>query len=266
MVDIEPGRHHQQPSDPSEEPSFPLGPVINGGRMPSAKRRKKRAREKEGEEIEDSDVRDPLVVFGPDILTMILCHLDARSVAQSLLVSHGWHEVASSDLLWSVQCEELWSGKAHIPRFTMARGMSKLAAYSFSIMDGRRTRIMMEDLCDHIWEFRFKKTAPVYWRELDPSWEGTGPPMRRYFHPDGSQTADPSDKVWGGHECTYSIVTSFVDEGRIREHYVRINRWPPMSVSRKQDWSWELANHLYCYTSIPDPDKEGGTGPLFPVW
>ncbi|XP_058101390.1 uncharacterized protein LOC131245738 isoform X5 [Magnolia sinica] len=174
----------------------------------------------------------------------------------------------SCEMKWSnfKQCEELWSGKAHIPRFTMARGMSKLAAYSFSIMDGRRTRIMMEDLCDHIWEFRFKKTAPVYWRELDPSWEGTGPPMRRYFHPDGSQTADPSDKVWGGHECTYSIVTSFVDEGRIREHYVRINRWPPMSVSRKQDWSWELANHLYCYTSIPDPDKEGGTGPLFPVW
>ena len=89
--------------------------------------------------------------------------------------------------------------------------------------------------------------------------------MRRYFHPDGSQTADPGDQVWGGHECCYSIVTSFVGGGKIREHYVRINRWPQMSVFRKPDWSWEMSNHLYCYSSIPDAGKEGGTGPRFPV-
>ena len=73
--------------------------------------------------------------------------------------------------------------------------------------------------------------APLYWLNLDPSWRGTGPPMRRYFHPDGSQTADPTDRVWGGHECTYSIVTSFIGDEMIREHYLRIQRWPRMSVS-----------------------------------
>lgn len=89
--------------------------------------------------------------------------------------------------------------------------------------------------------------------------------MRRYFHPDGSQSADPDDKVWGGHECCYLTVTSIVGEDKIREHYVRINRWPRLSVSRKRDWSWELSNHLYSYSSIPDADKEGGTGPLYEV-
>lgn len=87
--------------------------------------------------------------------------------------------------------------------------------------------------------------------------------MRRYFHPDGSQTADPGDKVWGGHESCFSIVTSFVGERTMREHYVRINRWPRMFVFRKQDWSWGMYNHLCSYSSIPDADKEGGTGPLF---
>ncbi|GKV19484.1 hypothetical protein SLEP1_g29743 [Rubroshorea leprosula] len=87
--------------------------------------------------------------------------------------------------------------------------------------------------------------------------------MRRYFHPDGSQTADPGDQVWGGHECCYCIVTSFfVGEGRIREHYVRINRWPRLLISRKEDWSWEMSNCIFHYNSIPDADKEGGTGPL----
>lgn len=88
--------------------------------------------------------------------------------------------------------------------------------------------------------------------------------MRRYFHPDGSLTADPGDEVWGGHESCYSIVTSFMGERTIRDHYVRINRWPRMLVVRKEDWSWEMTNNLYCYSTIPDADKEGGTGPLFP--
>lgn len=110
------------------------------------------------------------------------------------------------------------------------------------------------------------QAAPEYWRNLDPSWKHTGPPMRRYFHPDGYHSADPQDAVWGGHECTYTIITSFVGDGKIREHYVRINRWPPLKVSRKDDWSWELSNHLYRYNSIPDADKKGCTGPLFPVW
>lgn len=110
------------------------------------------------------------------------------------------------------------------------------------------------------------QAAPEYWRDLDPSWKCSGPPMHRYFNPDGSHTADFGDKVWGGHECTYSIITSYVGKGQIRDHYVRINRWPPLTVSRKNDWSWEMQNHLYCYNSIPDEEKEGGTGPLFPAW
>ena len=110
------------------------------------------------------------------------------------------------------------------------------------------------------------QAAPEYWRNLDPSWKHTGPPMRRYFHQDGYHSADPHDAVWGGHECEYTIVTSFVGDGKIRDHYVRINQWPPMKVSRKEDWSWELSNHLYRYNSIPDAEKRGCTGPLFPVW
>ncbi|KAJ6790788.1 Uncharacterized protein M6B38_248390 [Iris pallida] len=233
------------------------------------RRRKKRRREEEEEEREESrrvSSEDPLVVLGPDVLTKVLEFLDARSVARLLVVSQGWNAVASSDRLWAPKCEKLWMGKAHIPRLTKVRGASKLAVYSMCIMDGKRARIMRDDLCDHAWEFRFKKTASEYWLNLDPSWMGTGPPMRRYFHPDGSHTADPDDKVWGGHECAFSIITSYVGEGRIRKHYVRINRWPQLMVSRKDDWSWEMSNQLFCYNSIPDAEKEGGTGPFFPVW
>ncbi|KAK2993350.1 hypothetical protein RJ640_007617 [Escallonia rubra] len=244
------------------------------------KRKRRRKREESEEQVDGGPVRDPLVLFGSDIMMVILGYLDARSVALSLLVSRGWHGVASSDRLWAskvrlliqpmqeehtseinsvptaknsfllpecFRCEELWLGKAHIPRLSQVRGLSKLAAYSLSAMDGKRR-------------------APEYWRNLDPYWRGTGRPMRRYFHPDGSQTADPGDKVWGGHEACYSVVTSFLADGKIRAHYVRINRWPRMSVSRKLDWSWEMSNNLYCYSSIPDADKEGGTGPMFPAY
>ena len=112
----------------------------------------------------------------------------------------------------------------------------------------------------------FSQLAPEYWRNLDPYWKSTGPPMHRYFHPDGSQSADPGDKVWGGHESCYSVVTSLLGDGKIRAHYVRINRWPRMRVSRKQDWGWEMSNSLYSYSSIPDAGKEGGTGPQFHLY
>ncbi|PIM97178.1 hypothetical protein CDL12_30354 [Handroanthus impetiginosus] len=110
------------------------------------------------------------------------------------------------------------------------------------------------------------QAAPEYWRNLDPYWVGDGPPMRRYFHPDGTVTADPDDKAWGGHESAATIVTGSFADGKIREHYVRINRWPQLSVQRRPDWTWVLSNHLYIYTSIPDPHKPDGTGPFFPVF
>lgn len=227
-------------------------------------RKKKRRRPTMDEEDGDGTCsRDPLVALGPDVMMKILTYLDARSLALSLLVSRGWHGVASSDRLWSPMCKELWIGKAHIPRGSILPGLSKLESYSRAMLDGKRVRIRREDLCDHAWEFHFTKGAPEYWRNLDPFWKGTGPLMHRYFHPDGSLSADPDDVVWGGHECCYTVVTSIFLNGNIREHYVRINRWPQLCVSRRKDWGWELSNFLYAYSSIPDPYKEGGTGPLF---
>lgn len=112
------------------------------------------------------------------------------------------------------------------------------------------------------------QAAPEYWRNLDPYWQGTGEHMHRYFHQDGSQTCGVDDKVWGGHEACYCVVTGLEGDGngkirKIREHYVRINRWPQLYISRKQDWSWEMSNHLFHYSSVPDPEKRDGTGPFF---
>lgn len=208
---------------------------------------------------------DPLMIFGSGIMMMILYKLEARGVARSRLVSREWLKVASSDIIWAPKCDELWLGKAHIPHISKAPGLSKLSAYSLSLMDSKRTRITRNDLCDHIWEFHFTEEAPSYWRNLDPYWRGTGSLMRRYFHPDGSITADPDDPVWGGHESCCTVVTSLHDDGRIREHYVRVNRWPQLFVRRNEDWSWEMSNRLHCYTSVPDAAKQHGTGPFFPL-
>uniref|UniRef100_A0A2P2KYI9 Uncharacterized protein LOC107408595 n=1 Tax=Rhizophora mucronata TaxID=61149 RepID=A0A2P2KYI9_RHIMU len=48
-------------------------------------------------------LQDPLEVLGRDLMMKILSNLDARSVALSLVVSCGWHGVASSDSLWSIK-------------------------------------------------------------------------------------------------------------------------------------------------------------------
>lgn len=84
------------------------------------KHRKRRKRRKRGSEtVEDVEeenrggkaegflLRDPLEVFGRDIMLMILSNLDARSVALSLLVSRTWHGVASSDRIWGPKVDAL---------------------------------------------------------------------------------------------------------------------------------------------------------------
>ncbi|KAL2463243.1 uncharacterized protein Fot_52899 [Forsythia ovata] len=132
---------------------------------------------------------------------------------------------------------------------------------------GTRKRInLMKFLTGYSDDLLLMQAAPEYWRNLDPYWNETGTPMRRYFHPDGSITADHGDPVWGGHESCYTTVTSLLGDGKVREHYVRINRWPQFYVSRKPDWGWELTNNICCYTSVPNAEKEDGTGPPFPVF
>ncbi|CAN1144708.1 hypothetical protein LINPERPRIM_LOCUS16769 [Linum perenne] len=193
---------------------------------------------------------DPLEVLGWDVTMKIMGKLDAPSMALCLLVSRGWNSIASTDTLWSLKCEELWVGKAHLPQLSQIHGLSKRAVYSLSLSDGKRDRIMRADLCGHAWEFHFTKAAPEYWQNLDPYWRGTKPLMHRYFHPDGRQTADPDDKVWGGHECCYSVIRG---GGEIRKQpSVRINRWLHLAVRRNQDWSWEMSNHIFTYSSVPD--------------
>ncbi|KAL9237739.1 hypothetical protein vseg_012252 [Gypsophila vaccaria] len=213
---------------------------------------------------EGNKVCDPVDVIGEDLMMRVFGRLDARSLVYSLLVSRFWFSLASSDLLWSPLCEQLWVGKAHIPRRSKVPGLSKVACYSRAVTDGKRVRITRDDLCDHAWTFHFTETAPTYWKNIDPYWTGEGPLLRRYFNPDGSLTADPEDKVWGGHESTYTVVTSVtVDGGVTRENYVRVNRWPRMRVSRRQDWGWDLSNVIVRYSSIPDAEKDGGTGPMY---
>uniref|UniRef100_A0A251UKC6 Putative F-box domain-containing protein n=1 Tax=Helianthus annuus TaxID=4232 RepID=A0A251UKC6_HELAN len=128
-----------------------VGAMVNPGHKLGVLKEKKKPKR---------GLEDPLVVFGWDVMLMILNHLDARSLALSLMVSRSWHGVASSDAIWAKKCEELWAGKAHLPRISQIKGLSKLAAYSLSIMDGKRSRILKEDLWDHSWEFHFKKASP----------------------------------------------------------------------------------------------------------
>lgn len=69
----------------------------------TAGKKRKKKRRKEGDDDDNMEDMDPLVVFGSDIMLMILSYLDARSVALSLLVSRRWHGVASSDRLWTLK-------------------------------------------------------------------------------------------------------------------------------------------------------------------
>ncbi|XP_057772309.1 uncharacterized protein LOC130991882 isoform X3 [Salvia miltiorrhiza] len=103
-------------------------------------KRKAKADDSGGEELQLA-AEDPLLVFGSEIMTIILSKLDVRSLAEARLVSRGWQAVASSDRIWAPKCQELWLDKAHIPRVSMAEGLPKIVATLLSIRDGKRVSL-----------------------------------------------------------------------------------------------------------------------------
>ncbi|KAJ8448589.1 hypothetical protein Cgig2_012233 [Carnegiea gigantea] len=253
----------------------------------------------------------------------ILARLDAHSLARSLLVSHPWFSLASSDALWSpleggkepsvtsligwdmrFRVDEgvdkdrkvleggnegakdvgqhsmdnaakgrifsqlpaaimLWTGKAHIPRLAKVSGLSQLARHSRAVIDSKRSasqgRIYVTlpgasislRLPHHIGKIltHTGEVQAVLCAAISTLMESTLQTQRT--------------RIWGGHECSCTIVTGIVGDGKVRENYVRVNRWPRLAVLRREDWGWEMSNVVCAYSSIPDADIEGGTGPIF---
>jgi hypothetical protein len=64
----------------------------------------------------------------------------------------------------------LWSDKVYVPKIYQAmrhEGKSK-EAYLGSIQDSTRSWIKKEELCEFVWNFRFKEAAGHHWLESDP--------------------------------------------------------------------------------------------------
>ncbi|CAK9866917.1 unnamed protein product [Sphagnum jensenii] len=211
--------------------------------------------------LRHEDVQDPVLVLGADLMLCMLKLLDVRSLARASVLSKKWKAVVQNDTLWLPKCKMLWEDKIHIPRTAVQTGLLKAVAYRIAVKDAKRTTITKEDLCDHVWEFRFKTAAPQYWRNLDPSWRGDRAPMRRYFHANGTLTADANDPCWGGHEANYTVIDITGPGENFTKRFVRVNHWPMMQVHRKENWGWSLVSDFTVFDSLPDYEK-GGTGPL----
>lgn len=67
---------------------------------------------------------------------------------------------------------ELWLGKAHIPRLAQSRGLPKLAAYSLSVMDGKRVKSLFPPsnivvgVCCYIYIYMNGTQFVVVWPQL----------------------------------------------------------------------------------------------------
>ncbi|KAL1545300.1 hypothetical protein AAHA92_22043 [Salvia divinorum] len=72
----------------------------SGGEESSQPGKRKVKADDIGEEELQLAAEDPLLVFGSEIMTIILAKLDLRSVVEARLVSRGWQAVASADRIW----------------------------------------------------------------------------------------------------------------------------------------------------------------------
>lgn len=193
---------------------------------------------------------DPFELLCEDVFTVVLSLLDVASLARSVSVCSKWKSIAESDFLWEKHCWQLWKDKFTERTRSLNPIEPSITAYYLSIEESRRIRITVDDLCSHSWNFWYKREAGNYWVNSDPYWRGLNP-MRRYFHRDGYISADPDDPLWGGHECRWNF-TEMQDENSLMVS-VRINKWPPLKISRTSCWEWRMENFMVVYqTSHPN--------------
>ncbi|KAJ7538500.1 hypothetical protein O6H91_11G051100 [Diphasiastrum complanatum] len=150
---------------------------------------------------------DPAERLGSDVMQLhIFSNLDARSLAQCSLVCKRWKGLSQVDSLWAPLCFQLWQRRAHLPlRLMHAKyPVGAYEVYSISMADSLQKELLREEMCARIWEIQVKPSCGPYWISLDPSSHG-GAPLRRYFHCDGSLTADVNDPIWGGQESCWFI-------------------------------------------------------------
>lgn len=85
---------------------------------------------------------DPAEVFEADFFqARILALVDARSLAQSMLVSRRWLGLAKVDSLWQPLCPKLWEGRAHMPlQLLVSPDVPRRVAYAITLADLRRVR------------------------------------------------------------------------------------------------------------------------------
>jgi hypothetical protein len=97
------------------------------------------------------------------------------------VVSMRWAYFANDPVLWNHFVELLWSTKVYVP--VMAKKLRILnpkIAYYFSLTDSKRNFIMVEELNDFVWRFRFKEAAGEDWTSLCP-WNQGGAALRLKF-------------------------------------------------------------------------------------
>ncbi|KAK9803156.1 hypothetical protein WJX72_005533 [[Myrmecia] bisecta] len=189
---------------------------------------------------------DPAQLLGPDLLGAIFSHLEAETLRNCVEVSRQWHAVAKQDYLWRPLCEDLWNGKVFVPQRQQASSASFKQRYLASTTAATKASLTAEELCAFTWNFRFKRTAGAYCMSYDPFWTKTGPMMQRHFHADRSVTGSPrTHPFWmPEYECTWRFTK--YREGKAG-HYVKVNYWPALGISRTPGWGWRMENCWVVY-------------------
>lgn len=198
--------------------------------------------EQEDGKKEEDLRRDPISVLGDDIGFYVLGKLEPRHLLKATLVSRQWYALsAPNSPLWQQACEKLWSkpSKVYNPAGSEHCRLSWKERYLYSDADRKRIKMNFSELTSFEWKFRFKRTAGVWWTEVDPYWvhgQDESMMMRRRFSMDGTfQAIGNSDPLMAPED---TMSWRFVgDKGAIQ-----VEDFTPLKCSRLSDWGFCLEN------------------------
>ncbi|KAK9831053.1 hypothetical protein WJX74_001294 [Apatococcus lobatus] len=179
--------------------------------------------------------------------------LSPKDTAACGLVCKQWKAISISQAIWKEHCEELWANKVFLP--SLEQNLSFQQLFKALLADSKRTELGAQELCSCQWTFRFKPQAGHYWTSFDPYYTKEGPMMQRQFKLDGSLTGSPAHHpLWSPHwESRWRFTKTSMGK---RGHFIKVNHWPALSISRTEDWGWRLENCWVEYRSLKQKHPE----------
>jgi len=155
----------------------------------------------------------------------------------SALVSKIWCEASKDDSIWQLSCLNAWNEKKNFEKLiTMNETETWKKRYFLALRDSKRNVITEDELYQARWCFQAHSMMALGFAKIEAQW------TKGRLH-----VATIGSFPW-----------KFLDrkqDGKVWARQIQVDHFPPLTLTRTDDWGWRFYNHYVVFLSMGSEDQ-----------